>query len=60
LLYIAAVSYTSLYNFLDFPVGIIPIDEENVEDQAKLEAEYKHIDGVCRLVKAVGVSINAY
>ncbi|XP_046653551.1 fatty acid amide hydrolase 1-like isoform X1 [Daphnia pulicaria] len=47
-----ALSYTSLYNFLDFPVGILPIDKENVEDQAKLEVEYKYVDAVCYLVKA--------
>ncbi|EFX81960.1 hypothetical protein DAPPUDRAFT_210998 [Daphnia pulex] len=47
-----ALSYTSLYNFLDFPVGILPIDKENVEDQAKLEVEYKYSDAVCNLVKA--------
>nr|CAH0098965.1 unnamed protein product [Daphnia galeata] len=46
-----ALSYTSLYNFLDFPVGILPIDKENVEDQTKLEIEYKYFDAVCKLVK---------
>ncbi|KAK4023136.1 vitamin D3 hydroxylase-associated protein [Daphnia magna] len=47
-----ALSYTSLYNFLDFPVGIVPIDRETMEDQSKLNVEYNYFDLVCNLVKA--------
>lgn len=49
----AALSYTSLYNFLDFPVGIVPIGRETMEDQSKLNVEYNYFDLVCNLVKAV-------
>lgn len=45
-----AGTYTILYNFVDFPAGVVPITEENEEDQALLE-EYNHKDLFCYLLK---------
>lgn len=49
----AAFSYECLYNFIDFPSGILPVTKETDEDQAKLESEYQHNDIVCKLAKKV-------
>lgn len=54
----AAVSYTALYNFIDFPVGVIPIDKENSEDQSKLDTDYRYFDMVCKIVKKVSIHIS--
>lgn len=50
--HVAAGTYTILYNFVDFPAGVVPITEENEEDQALLE-EYNHKDLFCYLLKQV-------
>ncbi len=49
---LAAGTYTAVYNFLDVPVGVVPVTKENEDDQIKLE-EYNHGDLVCKLVKKV-------
>jgi len=35
-----AYSYTSLYNFLDFPAGVVPITTVTVEDVRKTSSDY--------------------
>ena len=50
--FLAAGTYTAVYNFLDVPVGVVPVTKENEDDQTKLE-EYNHGDLVCKLVKKV-------
>jgi len=42
--------YSFPYNYMDLPVGIVPITQENQDDQAKL-ADYNYSDFLCKLVK---------
>ena len=44
--------YSFPYNYMDLPVGIVPITQENQDDQAKL-ADYNYSDFLCKLVKKV-------
>lgn len=46
----SAGSYTILYNYLDLPVGIVPVTRENEEDQRKL-ADYNTFDVLVKLAK---------
>ncbi|XP_063615745.1 fatty-acid amide hydrolase 1-like [Penaeus indicus] len=57
----AAAVTTALYNYLDFPAGVVPVTHETEDDQAKL-AEYPTDDLMFELVKeataeAVGLPI---
>ena len=36
----------------------MPVDKENLEDQSKLDVDYKYFDLVCNLVKAVSLKTN--
>lgn len=51
---LAAFAYACLYNFLDFPAGIVPVTKETEQDQLMLlNGGYDFRDLVCKLVKKV-------
>ncbi|KAK4023161.1 hypothetical protein OUZ56_008590 [Daphnia magna] len=58
-----AFAYACLYNFLDFPAGIVPVTKETEQDQLMLlNGGYDFRDLVCKLVKkttqgAIGLPI---
>lgn len=37
MLFLGAVSYTMLYNCLDFPVGVVPVTKVTSEDEAQMD-----------------------
>lgn len=52
--FLAAFAYACLYNFLDFPAGIVPVTKETEQDQTMLmNGGYDFKDLVCKLVKKV-------